>query len=241
MDCSVWIVAIALRSPTWKGQRFILGEDGQTYCFLQFDSELAFSFYVKYAFATFYSIPLTCVLIFFGVVMVLLKKRKSVGENSTSKQHRYKDRTKRTRKVMSMLLTIMFVLTLGWCLHFFLPLLFLRFGPKVCNLALPALFRNQSTSAINPCIHLLYIKNYRCSFRQIWRSLYRRCMKTLSSNNKIKAQDISTVCRGTVEGQQKWNTFIGRIGFSALSWEKEKYIFSNNNRFKYEGFRSGVI
>lgn len=173
--------------------------------------------------------------------MVLLKKRKSVGENSTSKQHRYKDRTKRTRKVMSMLLTIMFVLTLGWCLHFFLPLLFLRFGPKVCNLALPALFRNQSTSAINPCIYLLYIKNYRCSFRQIWRSLYRRCMKTLSSNNKIKAQDISTVCRGTVEGQQKWNTFIGRIGFSALSWEKEKYIFSNNNRFKYEGFRSGVI
>lgn len=31
----VWIVAIALRSPTFKGQRFILGEDGQTYCFLQ--------------------------------------------------------------------------------------------------------------------------------------------------------------------------------------------------------------
>ena len=199
----VWIVAIAVRSPIFKGQRFILGEDGKTYCFLQFDSELAFYFYVKYAFATFYSIPLTCILILFGVVMVLLKKRKSVGENLTSKQQRYKDRTRRTRKVMSMLLTIMFVLTLGWCLLFFLPLLLLRFGPKVCNLALPALFLNQSTSAINPCIYLLYIKNYRCSFREIWRSLYRRCMKTLSSNNKIKPQDISTVCRGTVEGQQK--------------------------------------
>lgn len=110
----VWIVAIALRSPIFNGQRFILGEDGQTYCFLQFDSELAFYFYVKYAFATFYSIPLTCILILFGVVMVLLKKRKSVGENLTSKQQRYKDRTRRTRKVMSMLLTIMFVLTLGW-------------------------------------------------------------------------------------------------------------------------------
>jgi len=34
----VWIVAIALRSPIFNGQRFILGEDGQTYCFLQFDS-----------------------------------------------------------------------------------------------------------------------------------------------------------------------------------------------------------
>lgn len=199
----VWIVAIALRSPIFKGQRFILGEDGQTYCFLQFDSELAFYFYVKYAFATFYSIPLTCILILFGVVMVLLKKRKSVGENLTSKQQRYKDRTRRTRKVMSMLLTIMFVLTLGWCLHFFLPLLFPRFGPKVCNLALPALFLNQSTTAINPCIYLLYIKNYRCSFREIWRSVYRRCMKTLSSNNKIKPHYISTVCRGTVKGQQK--------------------------------------
>ena len=198
-----WIVAIALRSPILNGQRFILGEDGQTYCFLQFDSELAFYFYVKYAFATFYSILLTCILILFGVVMVLLKKRKLVGDVSTSRQQRYKDRTRRTRKVMRMLVTIMFVLALGWSLHFFLPLLLLRFGPKVCNLALPALFLNQSTSAINPCIYVLYIKNYRCSFREIWRSLYRRCMKMLSSNNKIKPQDISTVCRRTVEGQQK--------------------------------------
>lgn len=196
-----WIVAIALRSPILNGQRFTLGEDGQTYCFLQFDSELAFYFYVKYAFATL--IPLTCILILFGVVMVLLKKRKLVGDVSTSRQQRYKDRTRRTRKVMRMLVTIMFVLALGWSLHFFLPLLLLRFGPKVCNLALPALFLNQSTSAINPCIYLLYIKNYRCSFCEIWRSLYRRCMKTLSSNNKIKPQDISTVCRRTVEGQQK--------------------------------------
>lgn len=90
----------------------------------------------------------------------------------------------------------------GLVLALFLPLLLLRFGPKVCSLVLPALFLNQSTSAINPCIYLLYIKSYRCGFREIWRSLYRRCMKTLSSNNKIYPQDISTVRRGTVEVQQ---------------------------------------
>lgn len=191
----VWITAIAVRSPMFYGLRFMQGEDGKTYCRLQMDSEFASNLYLNFAFVLFYVIPLFIIVVLYSAVLVSLKKRKPIGVALTNIQRKYKDRLKRTRKVMNMLFTIVFVFAVGWCLHFFLPILFVRFGTKVCQLVFPAFFLGHVTSAINPCIYLIYIENYRRGFREILKPLYRRCFARVTSNNRVMPQDCSYVVR----------------------------------------------
>ena len=188
----VWITAAAVRSPMFYGLRFIQSEDGKTFCALQLDSETASNVYLKFAFVLFYVIPLFLLIVLYSAILVSLKKRKPVGEDLTNIQRKYKDRLKRTRKVMNMLFTIVSVFAVGWCLHFFLPILFLRFGPKVCKLVFPAFFLGHATSAINPCIYLIYIENYRRGFREILNPLYRRCFARAIPNSRVMPQDRSS-------------------------------------------------
>ena len=189
----VWLTAMAVRSPMFYGLRFMQQEDGKTFCFLQLDSEIAFSIYSRFAFVLFYVVPLFVIVILYSAVLVSLKKRKPVGVDLTNIQRKYKDRLKRTRKVMSMLFTIVFVFAVFWCLHFFLPILSTRFGKKVCELIFPAFFLGHATSAINPCIYLIYIENYRRGLHAILNPLYRRCFACVTSNSRILPQDCSDV------------------------------------------------
>ena len=97
-----------------------------------------------------------------------------------------------------MLFAIVFVFAVGWCLHFFLPVLFFRFRTKVCRLVFPAFFLGHVTSAVNPCIYLVYIENYRRGFREILNLLYMRCIAIAirSSRSRVSPLYGSTVVRG---------------------------------------------
>ena len=220
----VWFAATAVRSPMFHGIRFILGEKGKTFCALEFDSELASNLYVKFAFVLFYVIPLFFIVVLYGAVIVSLKKQKPVGVVLTSAQRKCKDRLRRTRKVMNMLFTIVFVFAVGWCLHFFLPILFLRFRTKVCRLVFPAFFLGHVTSAINPCIYLFYIENYRRGFREILNSLYKRCFNTFSSNTRVFPQNCSTVLEGK-EDSNNANLTLATLDFQrTVSMRKIKVL-----------------
>lgn len=189
----VWLTAMAVRSPMFYGLRFTQQEDGKTFCILHLDSEIAFNIYSRFAFILFYVIPLMVIVVLYSAVVVSLKKRKPVGVDLTTIQRKYKDRLKRTRKVMSMLFTIVFVFAVFWCLHFFFPILSTRFGAKVCELIFPAFFLGHVTSAINPCIYLIYIENYRRGFHAILNPLYRRCFACVTSNSRVIPQDCSDI------------------------------------------------
>lgn len=189
----VWLTAMAVRSPMFYGLHFIQREDGKTFCVLRLDSEVAFNVYLKFAFVLFYVIPLFLIVVLYSAVLVSLKKRKPVGVDLTNIQRKYKDRLKRTRKVMNMLFTIVFVFAVCWCLHFFLPILSVRFGARVCKLIFPAFFLGHASSAVNPCIYLIYIENYRRGFCAILNPLYRRCFARVTSNSRVMPQDCSDV------------------------------------------------
>lgn len=195
----VWLTAMAVRSPMFYGLRFVQQEDGKTFCFLRLDSEIAFNIYTRFAFILFYVIPLLVIVVLYSAVLVSLKKRKPVGVDLITIQRKYKYRLKRTRKVMSMLFTIVFVFAVFWCLHFFFPILFARFGAKVCELRFPAFFLGHATSAINPCIYLICIENYRRGFHAILNPLYRRCFACMTSNSRVMPQDCSDVAAARYE------------------------------------------
>ncbi|XP_068744817.1 neuropeptide FF receptor 2-like [Montipora capricornis] len=182
----VWLTAVAIRSPMFHGLHFRIGEEGQTSCSLEFDSEVAFNLYVKFAFVMFYVIPLFVIVVLYSAVLISLKNRKPVGVNLSSIRRKYSRHFIRTRKVMNMLFAIVLVFALGWCLHFFLPILFFRFQTKVCFLVFPAFFLGHVTSAINPCIYLLYIENYRRGFRTIFNSLCRKCHRFPFSSSRVE-------------------------------------------------------
>ena len=190
---SVWLTAMAVRSPMFYGLRFIQRKDGKTFCALRLDSEVAFDIYLKFAFVLFYIIPLFLIVVLYSAVLVSLKKRKPVGVDLTNIQRKYKDRLKRTRKVMNMLFTIVFVFAVCWCLHFFLPILTVRLGTKVCKLIFPAFFLGHASSAINPCIYLIYIENYRRGVYAILNPLYRRWFACVALNSRVMPQDCSDV------------------------------------------------
>ena len=192
----VWMIAVAIRLPMFYGVRFTLAEEGKTFCHLEFDSELASVLYVKFAFIMFYVVPLFVIMVLYGAVLVSLKKRKTIGVDLSNIQRRCKDRLKRTRKVMNMLFTIVLIFAAGWCLHFFLPVLFFRFRTKVCVLVFPAFFLGHATSAINPCIYLVYIENYRRGFREILNPLCMRCIPGRSSGSRVVPVHGSAVVNG---------------------------------------------
>lgn len=164
----VWLTAMAVRSPMFYGLRFMQQEDGKTFCFLQLDSEIAFNIYSRFAFVLFYIIPLSVIVVLYSAVLVSLKKRKPVGVDLSNIQRQYKDRLKRTRKVMSMLFTIVFVFAVFWCLHFFFPILSTRFGKNVCDLIFPAFFLGHATSAINSLFTLFISKIIGADSTRFW-------------------------------------------------------------------------
>jgi len=210
----VWLTAMAVRSPMFYGLRFVQQEDGKTFCSLRLDSEIAFNIYSRFAFILFYVIPLSVIVVLYGAVLVSLKKRKPVGVDLTTIQRKYKDRLKRTRKVMSMLFTIVFVFAVFWCLHFFLPILFARYGAKVCELIFPAFFLGHATSAINPCIYLIYIENYRRGFQAILNPLYRRCFSRVTfANSRVLPQDCSDVVASRYEDSYNLSLTPGTLDF----------------------------
>ncbi|XP_022786494.1 neuropeptide FF receptor 2-like [Stylophora pistillata] len=185
----VWIIAAAVRSPMFYALRLTQREDGKTFCVLQMESQTASDFYSKFAFVLFYVIPLFVLTVLYSAILVTLKKQKLVGEDLTNTQKRYKNRLKRTRKVMNMVFTIVFVFAFGWCLHFFFPILSNRYGLKVCKLVFPAFFLGHATSAINPCIYLIFIENYRRGFREILNPLCLTCFNRVILNSRVGTQD----------------------------------------------------
>ena len=221
----VWLVAIAVRSPMLHALRFIQGEEGKTFCALEFDSEVVSNLYVRFAFVLFYVVPLFLIVVLYSAVIISLKKRKPVGVDLTNIQRKYKDRLKRTRKVMSMLFTIVFVFAVGWCLHFFLPILFRRFRTKVCKLVFPAFFLGHVTSAINPCIYLIYIENYRRGFRDILNLLYKRCICGVSANTRVAPQDRSAVLEGR-EDSNNASLTLGTLDFERRTRTRTVQVLS---------------
>ena len=209
----VWLTAMAVRSPMFYGLRLMQQEDGKTFCFLRLDSEIAFNIYSRFAFILFYVIPLFVIIVLYSAVLVSLKKRKPVSVDLTTIQRKYKDRLKRTRKVMSMLFTIAFVFAVFWCLHFFLPILFARFGAKVCELIFPAFFLGHATSAINPCIYLVYIENYRRGFHAILSPLYRRCFACVTSDSRVMPQDCADAVTARCEDSYNLSLVPGTLDF----------------------------
>ena len=185
----VWIIAAAVRSPMFYALRLVQTEDGKTFCVLQLETQTASDVYLKFAFVLFYVIPLFVLTVLYSAILVSLKKRKPVGEELTNTQRRYKNRLKRTRKVIKMMFTIVFVFAFGWCLHFFYPVLSNRYGLKVCKLVFPAFFLGHATSAINPCIYLIFIENYRRGFRAILTPLGRRCFNQVIPDSTVVTQD----------------------------------------------------
>lgn len=190
---AVWLVASALRSPMFYLLHFTTAKDGRTLCHLEFDSKMASKLYVRFTFIMFYILPLFVILILYSAILVSLKKRKPIGVELSTIHCNYKNRLLHTRKVMNMLFAIVFVFAVGWCLHFFLPVLFFRFRTKVCGLVFPAFFLGHVTSAINPCIYLVYIENYRRGFRDIFNLLY---IAIRSSKSRVSPLHGSTVLRG---------------------------------------------
>lgn len=189
----VWLIAGAIRSPMFHGIHFLTAEQGQTICALEFDSEVVFNIYVKFAFVMFYVVPLLVIVVLYSAVVISLKKRKPVGVDLSGIRRKCNNRFKRTRKVMNMLFAIVFVFAVCWCLHFFLPILLSHFGTKVCKLVFPAFFLGHVSSAINPCIYLLCIENYRRGFRALLNSLCRRCHFVMFHGSRVERFQGSTV------------------------------------------------
>ena len=189
----VWLIAGAIRSPMFHGIHFRTDEQGQRICALEFDSEVVYDIYVKFAFLMFYVVPLFVIVVLYSAVVISLKKRKPVGVNLSGIRGKRNYRLKCTRKVMNMLFVIVFVFATCWSLHFFWPVLFSHFRTKVCTLVFPAFFLGHLSSAINPCIYLFCIENYRRCFRALLNSLCRRFHSVMFLGSRVEPFQGSTV------------------------------------------------
>ena len=197
----VWLVGIAVNSPTLYAQKIVFLEYSQSWtCTEKWEpafTEGAYKGFTIVLFVIFYLVPLLTMSILYSFVIYKLWVRKVPGNQTAENQQRS---NKSRKKVLKMLLAVMILFALCW-----LPVYITQFisfygevdfpcGPP-STLAFMGYFLGHANSAINPAIYVIFNSDFRKGFRDV---LLCRC----SRRNRVAPQ----VNLGTVTGGE--NSYI---------------------------------
>lgn len=192
----VWIVGIAVNSPTLYAQKVVMfKEEGRASwgCIEEwepaFTEETSKDFTIV-LFVIFYVVPLVTMSVLYSFVIHKLWVRKVPG-NQTAENERRSQKSK--KKVLKMLLAVVILFALCW-LPVYVTQFIWFFGQKdfPCGppgtLVFMGYFLGHANSAINPAIYAIFNSNFRKGFRDV---LLCRCRR-----NRVAPQ----VNAGTVFG-----------------------------------------
>ena len=129
--------------------------------------------YTVVLFVIFYLLPLIAISFLYGCVLYRLWKRKRPGNCSSSRYDTIFSRSK--RKALKMFIAVVICFALCW-LPFHVMFFIVAYDNNLYNCGVPAdvyfvcFFFKHAISALNPCICMLFNKDYRDGFRQLIRN-----------------------------------------------------------------------
>ena len=164
-----WIIAMAVHSPDLFAVK-LLEYPGGSLCGVLGDS-LSYSIYLVAILIVIYLIPLVLIVILYIIIYIKLKSQKIPGEQSANARQQ---RQKRERNVLKMAFAIVLGFAVCWlpfCIHWFL-FFFLSDIWSSCGFqyfSFFAFFMIRMNCAMNPCICLIFSRNYRVGLKTHFR------------------------------------------------------------------------
>ena len=172
VNALIWLASFASVSPLLYAVKLI-EVDGSLYCGEDWgpvlDPVRSPQIYTIVYFVLMYALPLSAITVLYGLVVHTVWFRRIPGNALKRDEAR---RTRTRKKVLRMLVTIVAVFALCWLpLHINMFLMYLVEKFAACNvpsgLSFFAMFLGHSNSAINPCLYVIFNKDFRRGFKDI--------------------------------------------------------------------------
>lgn len=182
----IWLVSIAIASPMLYAQK-VIEEDCGVQCKEQwspaFDGETSPKIYTLVLLISLYVVPLVVITILYTAIVRKVWKRQVPG-NIIAPNRLVELLTK--KRVLRMLITIMVIFAISWLPYYtYLFLNFVVLSPphqiERVNVMFVGLFLGHANSAINPCIYVIFNKEYRSGFIGVNRTL----LSTLNQASRV--------------------------------------------------------
>lgn len=200
IGCS-WIVAIAVHAPYFYIFKLVINpNDNKPHCVSDwgpaFDNEETRKRFLTATFIIFFLVPVCLLAIVYGFIAWRLKAQSKETEQRLSCRQRLRDQQHKKIIRMSVAIIIAFAVCTFPLIVFTFSLIFLWNwnAPPICALgtAIPftCLFMLRLWSAVNPCICIIFNKNFRNAFKQI--SLIRNSRRTSAGDGSRRMQTGTT-------------------------------------------------
>ena len=200
IGCS-WIVAIAVHAPYFYIFKLVINpNDNKPHCVSDwgpaFDNEETRKRFVTATFIIFFLVPVCLLAIVYGFIAWRLKAQNKETEQRLSCRQRLRDQQRKKIIRMSVAIIIAFAVCTFPLFVFMFSLIFLWNWkvPPICALvtAIPftCLFMLHLWSAVNPCICVIFNRNFRNAFKQI--SLIRNSRRTSAGDGSRRMQTGTT-------------------------------------------------
>ncbi|XP_067022613.1 QRFP-like peptide receptor [Acropora muricata] len=182
----IWLVSVAMASPLLYAQK-VIEEDCGVQCMEQwspaFNGDTSPKIYTLMLLISLYVIPVFVITILYTAIVRKVWKRQVPG-NIIAPNRLVELLTK--KRVLRMLITIVVVFALCWLPYYtYLFLNFLLLSPPHqiarVNVMFVGLFLGHANSAINPCIYVIFNKEYRSGFIGVNRTL----LSTLNQASRV--------------------------------------------------------
>ncbi|XP_068743057.1 growth hormone secretagogue receptor type 1-like [Montipora capricornis] len=166
-----WLIPVVASAPMFVANN-VVEEEGDILCVEDwpspFDPVKAPNYYTIILFVLFYALPLTIISSLYTLVVLKIWRRRAPGNRSTVIAQVY---SRSRKKALKMFISIVVCFTLCWLpyhVSFFLSS-YVEFY-LVCSLPRDikfiSLFFSHAISAINPCIYLIFNKDYRAGSKR---------------------------------------------------------------------------
>ena len=190
----IWVVSCILVSPILYAAK-VVEMEGSPYCVEEwsplFDNKTASEQYTLVLFGLLYAFPLVLISVLYSCVVYKVWVRQVPG-NVTAPNQQLELQTK--KRVLKMLITVVVVFTLCWLpYHVYLLLAFFVHNGE-CPISPQYIFfgllLGHTNSAINPCIYVIFNRDFRQGFLEFLRT----CSSCCRGNNTDVRMESNSQC-----------------------------------------------
>ena len=219
-----WLIPFISSTPMFVANNVVEIEGGLILCVEQwpapFDNDKSPTDYTIILFVLFYLLPLVIISTLYSCVIYKIWRRRAPGNYSTTTNRVY---SRSRRKALKMFIAIVVCFALLW-LPYHVTFFLISYNEEFYNCGLPgdvyfiASFFSHTISAMNPCIYMIFNKDYRTGIKRLLAScccknssaLYPEMNSATGVNSRTEA----------INADQEMTTF-----------------YSRSSRFRMRGFR----
>ena len=176
---STWLIPCISSAPMFVAN-IVVEDQGRLFCVEEWPAPLdtfkASRDYTIILFVLFYILPLIIISTLYSCVVYKIWRRRAPGNRSRSTTRLY---TRSRKKALKMFIAIVFCFTLCW-LPYHVTFFLMSYDEDYYNCGMPedayfvSQFFSHAISALNPCIYMIFNKDYRAGVKRLLASCARR-------------------------------------------------------------------